>query len=270
MPAVSQFNNLIFRISYRIAKASRKTYASPSPIISVVIPAFNEESLIASTIQRIRLAMDASPEIANRYEMIVCDNNSPDATAAIAKSLGCTIVSEPIYQISRARNRGASMASGKWLLFIDADSWPPAELIADMVPHLKRIDLIGCGATIRVVDGPKWFKFTWESKNWSMRIFKWSPGAFILCRRDAFEQVGGFPEDYFIFEELEFVKRLRRLGRDQGQTFAILHKHPFCTSGRKGEYGIWYWAKFGVRIMFSPRKSVRDRSVAEKWYDIER
>lgn len=243
---------------------------SASPIISVVIPAFNEGGSITNTISRIRLAMDASPEIANRYEMIVCDNNSTDATAAIARSLGCTVIVEPVNQISRARNRGASIASGEWLLFIDADTWPPPELIADIVPLLKRTDRIGCGSTIRVIDGPLWFKFTWESKNWSMRTFKWCPGAFILCRSNAFEELKGFPEDHFIFEELEFIKRLRRLGRKRGQKFVILHKHPFCTSGRKGEYGIWYWAKFGMRIMFSPRKSVRDRSVAEKWYEVDR
>ena len=242
-----------------------------SPVVSVVIPAFNEEKGLPSSVRRIREAFHASPDIADAYEIVVCDNNSRDATAAVATAHGCRVVFEPINHISRARNRGASVATGEWLLFVDADSWPSPELICDMVPLLRSPDYIGCGSTIRVVDGPWWFKFTWESKNWSMRTFKWCPGGFILCRRDAFTEIGGFPQDYYIFEELEFVKRLRRLASKRGQRFTILHKHPFSTSGRKGmKYGLWSWAKFGVRFCLSPRKLVRDKAFADKWYEVDR
>ena len=158
---------------------------SERPIVSVVIPAFNEESRLPQCIRRIREACEASHGLAGAYEIIVCDSNSTDSTSAVAESCGCTVVFEPINQISRARNRGASVSSGQWLLFVDADSWPSPELIEDMMPLLSSSDYIGCGSTISVVDGPRWFKFTWESKNWSMRTFKWCPGAFILCRRDA-------------------------------------------------------------------------------------
>lgn len=84
----------------------------------------------------------------------------------------------------RSRERGIKgqvRSTGEWLLFVDADSWPSPELIRDVVPLLRSPDYIGCGSTIRVVDGPWWFKFTWESKNWSMRTFKWCPGGFILA-----------------------------------------------------------------------------------------
>ncbi|MEQ1603398.1 MAG: glycosyltransferase [Pyrinomonadaceae bacterium] len=52
----------------------------------------------------IRDALDASAELAGLYEIIVCDNNSSDATAEIARLLGCEVVFEPLNQISRARN----------------------------------------------------------------------------------------------------------------------------------------------------------------------
>lgn len=99
-------------------------------------------------------------------------HKSTDATAAIANRAGCRVVFEPVNQISRARNSGAGAASGAWLLCIDAESWPSAALIADMLPLLRGDSYIGCGSTLRIVDGPKWFKFTLESKNWSMRIFR--------------------------------------------------------------------------------------------------
>ena len=131
---------------------------SGSPKVSVIIPAFNEEKGLATCVRRIREACDASTDIAGAYEIIVCDNNSTDTTAAVAEACGCKVVFEPINQISKARNRGASVATGEWLLFVDADSWPSPELIADMAPLLMSPEYIGCGSTIRVVDGPWWFK----------------------------------------------------------------------------------------------------------------
>jgi hypothetical protein len=47
-----------------------------SRVVSVVIPAFNEERRLPLYIQRIREACSVSPEIAAAYEIIVCDNNS--------------------------------------------------------------------------------------------------------------------------------------------------------------------------------------------------
>lgn len=235
------------------------------PIVSVVVPAFNEEERLPESLSRIREAIEALPDLA--YELIVCDNNSTDSTAAIAKGAGCKVVFEPINQISRARNRGAGAASGRWLLFIDADSWPSAELVGDMTPILKGSEHIGCGSTVRVVDGPRWFKVTLESKNWSMRTFKWCLGAFILCRRDAFSEIGGFSEEHYLFEELDFVRRLKALGARRGLKFVILSKHPFNTSGRKGTaYGHASWLKFALRLTLFHRKAVRDKAFAEKWY----
>ena len=70
-------------------------------------------------------------------ELIVCDNNSTDRTAAIAAAAGAIVVFEPINQISRARNTGAARATGDWLLFVDADSFPTRELFADVVAAIS-------------------------------------------------------------------------------------------------------------------------------------
>lgn len=239
------------------------------PLVSVVVPAFNEEVRLPESLSRIRKAFAAFPDLA--YEFIVCDNNSTDSTAAVAESTGCIVAFEPINQIARARNRGASTASGRWLLFMDADSWPSADLIGDVIPILKGSGHIGCGSTVRVVDGPRWFKVALESKNWSMRTFKWCLGAFILCRRDAFVEIAGFSEEHYLFEEIDFVKRLKALGARRGQKFVILHKHPFSTSGRKGTaYGVGSWLKFALQLTLFHRKAVRDKAFAEKWYAVDR
>jgi len=92
--------------------------------ISVIIPAYNEEKLIHETLRHINVARVAFTERGVDSELIVCDNNSSDCTAALAQAAGAQVVFEPVNQIARARNRGAEAATGDWLLFIDADSHP--------------------------------------------------------------------------------------------------------------------------------------------------
>jgi len=239
--------------------------------LSIVIPAYNEAAGLRACVTRVQTALARVQPSLTSAEIIVCNNNSTDDTAAIAEELGCKVIFEPINQISLARNTGASMASGDWLLFIDADSWPSPELMEDTVCVMNNARAIGCGSTIRIFGGPWWFKAGWESKNLSMRLLKWCPGGFILCRREAFMEIGGFPSDHYIFEEADFVKRLKKLGAKRVQKFLILHRHPFNASGRKGaEHGFWSWVKTAVRFWISPRKLIRDKTFAAKWYEVRK
>src|SRR6188768_740915 len=99
-------------------------------LVSVVVPAFNEEKLLAQSLRAIKESCTAFAERGWKWEIVVCDNNSTDRTAEIAAEEGATVVFEPINQISRSRNKGAGIASGDWLIFVDADSFPTKELFA--------------------------------------------------------------------------------------------------------------------------------------------
>ena len=94
--------------------------------ISVIVPAFNEEKLIGETLRKIQAAMPAFARAGWETQLVVCDNNSTDRTAELARAAGALLVFEPINQIARARNRGAAAATGDWLIFVDADSHPGA------------------------------------------------------------------------------------------------------------------------------------------------
>ena len=172
-------------------EAARQSTQRGPLFLSIIIPAFNEEKLLATSLQRIQQALVENLEGASTWEIIVCDNNSTDQTAEIASQAGTSVVFEPVNQIARARNRGASLAQGEWYLFIDADSYPPPELIGDVLEAIRSGEIIGCGSTLRI-DGPRWFKLAVESKmNHSARWFKLVGGAFILCQADAFRAIGG-------------------------------------------------------------------------------
>ena len=104
--------------------------------ISIVVPAFNEERLLARSLAEIKSAAGAFAGRGWDVEFIVCDNNSTDRTAEIARGAGAVVVFEPVNQIARARNCGAAAATGDWLVFVDADSRPSAGLFDEVAEQI--------------------------------------------------------------------------------------------------------------------------------------
>src|SRR5690348_3708734 len=88
--------------------------------VSIVVPAYNEEKMLPLSLGAIRKALEAFDAIGWQTEVIVCNNNSTDRTAEVSQENGAKVVFEPVNQIARARNRGASEATGDWLIFVDA------------------------------------------------------------------------------------------------------------------------------------------------------
>lgn len=205
-------------------------------LLSVVIPAFDEEEQLRETLPKINDALLTNQSDGFTWEVIVCDNNSTDQTAATALEFGATVVSEPKNQISRARNTGAAAAKGDWLLFVDADSYPNAKLIAEVKSLISDRLHIGCGSTIDVRGGTLFNKLRLERLNPLFRLLGLCGGVFLLCEREAFQNIGGFSTSLFALEEVEFVIRLKRYGRRKTKKFTVLHRHPVITSGRKGDY----------------------------------
>jgi glycosyltransferase involved in cell wall biosynthesis len=222
--------------------------------LSIVVPAFNEERLIASTLQAIRAAARCF-DARGGWELIVCDNNSTDRTAEIACAAAATVVFEPHNQISRARNRGAAVASGEWLLFVDADSAPSAELFLDLQRTLDGGDCLAGGSTIAAV-GPLKFRAGIRAWNALSRAMSWAAGSFIFC------------EELYAAEELELFGRLKRLARARGERIVILRRHPLRTSARKLEfYGRGELLALLARIVLHPHKTLRSREACGPWYD---
>jgi glycosyltransferase involved in cell wall biosynthesis len=154
--------------------------------ISIVVPAFNEERLLGDSLAQIKSAAGAFTQIGWEVELIVCDNNSTDRTAEIARAAGAIVVFEPINQIARARNRGASIATADWLVFVDADSHPSAELFTDVAEQIKSGRCLAGGVTVRLDE--KHFVAGWVTRLWNCasRIFKLLAGSFIFCEAAAF------------------------------------------------------------------------------------
>ena len=116
--------------------------------VSVVLPAFNEEKLLPAALAAVKAASSAFTARGWEWECVVCDNNSTDGTSAVARAAGATVVFEPVNQIGRARDAGARAATGEWLVFIDADSTPSAELFASIATRIAEGRALGGGSTV--------------------------------------------------------------------------------------------------------------------------
>ena len=230
--------------------------------LSVVVPAYNEEKLLAHTLAAIEAAARPLAARGWSHELVVCDNNSTDRTAAIAREAGARVVFEPVNQISRARNAGAAATTGDWLLFIDADCSPTAAIFEDVIQAVQQ-GCIGGGSTVHLPSTRLDVKFWVALWNGVSRAFSWAAGAFIFCEARAFRELGGFSEALYAAEEIELSRRLKRRGR-----FVILHRHPLTTSGRKAElYSAREHARFMLRFVASRGRSLRRRESCDIWYD---
>ena len=236
--------------------------------ISVVIPAFNEEKLIGATLRSIQAAGGAFSDLGWAMEIVVCDNNSTDATAELGRAAGARVVFEPVNQIARARNTGAAAAGGEWLVFVDADSHPARELFAEVAGEIQSGRCLAGGCTVRM--DQRHFLGDLGTGLWNLvsRMAKWTAGSFIFCETAAFRKIGGFNAELFVSEEIELSKRLKKLARQEGKKVVILHRHPLLTSARKlslysGREYLWFCAK----AIFRPRKTLTNREECDPWYD---
>ncbi|MGY8814994.1 MAG: glycosyltransferase [Gammaproteobacteria bacterium] len=231
---------------------------------SIIIPAYNEEDYLPATLTSLK---DAMPKLGLHGEIIVVDNNSSDTSAKIAADHGAKVVFEPINQISRARNAGASLAQGRYLIFVDADTIIPIELLQQALANLDSGNIIGGGACV-AGDIPLQYSFRILLMLWNRIsiLTKNAAGSFMYCQRDAFETIGGISVAVYASEEIWLSRKLKKLGRKRNQRFCIIKQPPVITSMRKMQ---WYSPLriylYLLMLTIFPF-SVRIKSLCTFWY----
>jgi len=233
------------------------------PLFSVIIPAYNERKYLPGTIAAIRRAEAALGE---PVEIVVGDNMSTDGTAAVAEELGARVAPVTVRNISAVRNTAAAAATGKYLVFCDADDHMSEQMLVEIRKAMETGRFVGGGAADTRYDRKSWGLFLTHDVMISLplRLQGLSMFLFFTSKED-FTAMGGFNEDYLAAEDLEFAKRLKRHGRQSGRRYANIRTAHLVKSSRKfDEYGDW--AVFRHPIAFL-RASLRDPKVVyELWY----
>jgi glycosyltransferase involved in cell wall biosynthesis len=232
-------------------------------MISFIVPAYNEELEISSTIAAIRHA--AATGTAQPYEIIVVDDASADATVEIAVQAGAQVISIERRQIAAARNAGARSAQGEYLFFVDADTRINR---AHVVEAIGALEAGYAGGSARVVtDGviPLWGRVLLRTFCAVYFGFNLGAGAFLFTTRRNFDAVRGFDEQYFIGEEVYFSLALKKLGR-----FKVL-REPILTSGRKLRmYSARQILANSFTVILGGPRVARSRAKLYLWYEGKR
>jgi rSAM/selenodomain-associated transferase 2 len=208
-------------------------------MISVIIPAYNEERALPHTLHELF-------QQPGDYEVLVVDGGSADGTQQVAQDFGCcTNESRVTHHTSRRlliapkgrasqMNAGAKQAQGEWLLFLHADTVLPCDAI-------RRLNEMESDRTIQAGG----FMHRFSGNDWRLRLiscldnFRCTRSRIIygdqalFIRRPLFDHLGGFPNQP-ILEDVRFCENLITV------TNPVLLCPPVVTDARKFlKMGIW-------------------------------
>jgi len=191
---------------------ARGTLAVPSRL-SVIVPARNAAGYLPRTLPALRASLPAGSEL------VVCDDGSSDGSAEIATALGARVVSTPRREgAAAARNRGAALAGGAILVFVDADVRVHADTLPTLLAAFEDGQVAAAFGSYDA-DPPRvstvsLYKnlahhFVHQRSRPEASTFWSGCGA---IRADVFRAVGGFDAAIFGIEDVELGYRLREGG----------------------------------------------------------
>lgn len=249
------------------AKGVDEGLCANTPSISVVIPAFNEEAYLGETLDRLRAAerfLTARTDSA--LQILVVDNGSSDRTVEIARDRGATVVTESERNIARVRNTGAQAADHDVLVFLDADTLVPPDLLLRIAQAMREPACAG-GAPDAVYH-PARFVMRVYLGFWRVigLVAGMAMGACQFCRRDIFGALGGYDETWFMGEDVDFIWRLRAFARRRGLQTCSLRDVQVVPSSRRWDK----WPVWRTLVLTNPFLMLvlrRRRSSWNGWYD---
>jgi glycosyltransferase involved in cell wall biosynthesis len=219
----------LFSILFRCKAGRGSTVSAP---VSVVVPVYNAAETLRDCLRS--LSTQSVPR--NAFEVIVVDDGSSDASAAIASAFDVRVVRQANAGAAAARNTGMRIASSEWVAFIDADciasrSWvktlmraiaaapPDVNCIAGKTfglhsdtPAARFVDLIGSLDAGRHLAHPR---------------YPFAPSGNVTYLRSALLAVGGYDPRYRTYEACDLHQRLASLGgRSLFEPAAVaFHRH---------------------------------------------
>jgi glycosyltransferase involved in cell wall biosynthesis len=174
------------------------------PLVSVIIPAFNAQDTIERALVS-TLAQDYDP-----FEVIVVDDGSTDETGSVAARVeGVRCLTQDNAGPSAARNRGVEAAAGEFLAFVDADDEVPPTKLSAQVGYLLEHPDIGCVLGRQEVELEGGGAPEWIGRDPVFNDFAGVPLMSLVCRRDTFQELGGFDPALRIAEDRDLLVRMR-------------------------------------------------------------
>lgn len=173
-------------------------------IISVIIPCFNGKKYLVDCLKSLLASSFTG------FEIIVVDDGSTDKSAQLVnlltrhKKIIKLIKNKKNLGPAKSRNMGAKIASGKYLLFLDVDTKTHSQCLTRIAEKLEKNPQIGA-IQARLDTGGHFltpFGFPYEIPTGKKeKLIFGARTAGMAIRKNLFEEIGGFDEDYFIYGE---------------------------------------------------------------------
>jgi len=228
-------------------QATNKIIANVDKLVSVIIPTKNEAKYIEKLL--LSLKNQTHPHI----ETIVVDDLSEDKTAEVASKHADRVIVKKT-NIAQAKNLGAKNASGEVLIFLDADTMLSANWIERALINLKSHDsVVGRIIPIEKNINAKFFGLLYDAAlnltGLTRRIN--IGGTPIAMKKDFFESLNGFREDFTSCEDIDFLKKIKATGKlkiDRSmQSFMTMRRFEingyFKSSMQWAYYGIYFFMR---------------------------
>ncbi|MCH2216053.1 MAG: TIGR04283 family arsenosugar biosynthesis glycosyltransferase [Flavobacteriales bacterium] len=177
----------------------------PKIIVSIIIPVFNEAEQIGRLVEALRdLIPDERP-----VEILVVDGGSEDRTVQIASGLQGVIVLRSERGRAIQMNRAAKQAKGDYLYFLHADTTPPEGFLDSIIYSGSDA---GCFRMRFGDSNSPWLSGATYFTRFQGRFFRGGDQS-MFVKKDLFVRVGGFDSRYEVYEDVEFILRLKRAAR---------------------------------------------------------
>ncbi|MCD4740690.1 glycosyltransferase [archaeon] len=181
-------------------------------MISVIIPAYNEENNIKACLESIR------SKFYDDYEIIIIIGGD-DRTYDIAKEYGNAVRDNESQGAGPARNKGSKLAKGDVLVFIDADTVVNPHWLEKFAKVFEDPKVVASGGPVRPLEGTLIDKVLFKlNQDWGYRftsffhIYQFS-GQSCAFRKSVFDKIGGFNEEMSFLEDTEISNRIKKEGK---------------------------------------------------------
>ncbi|MEI6352364.1 MAG: glycosyltransferase family 2 protein [Candidatus Nomurabacteria bacterium] len=232
-------------------------------LVSVVIPAFNEENNIINCIKSIK-----NQSYTGKVEIILADNGSTDKTRELAINEGIKIIREDRPGVCYARQAGTEIALGEIIISTDADTTHNKNWIKNIVEKFKEDDeIVAVGGHFIIIDGPKWKNIVNVFFKYSVRIFQISFNKVTLYGSNtAFKKSKWEGYDVKMNAGGDEIALARQLGK-RGK-IVFLFDNEVYTSGRRMNKGFLHFVIFYlfdyVYCLFTKKTIIPPRAIRLK------
>ncbi len=203
-------------------------------MISIIIPAYNEEKQIGELVSFLK-----SNSSGHKVEIFVVDGGSCDATVQVAQKHGARALISPQKGRAHQMNFGAQKARGEILYFLHADTTPPPTFLTDIKDKIQHGFDCGCFRLGFDYDHPALGFYSWFTR-FDIDMFRFGDQS-LFVKKALFCQVNGFNEELEVMGDQEVVSRLKSRAQ-----FGIINKAVVTSARKYQRFGV-----FRLQLIFS-------------------